>query len=433
MNEPTRDTKPHDVNAKNLRELAALFTRLGFTAFGGPVAHIAMMQDEVVQRRGWLTRQKFLDLVGVTNLIPGPNSTELAMHIGALRGGAAGLVVAGACFILPAVFIVMLLAALYVQYGTLPSAQGTMLGIQPVVVAVIGHALWKFLGAAIKNRWTAFIALAALGLMFIPRLGGYKLSEIAIIVLAAVVGSVAGILQRPSDSAGRGSNGSHQNEASDDKNVHTPDTAIADSPGTPPTTPPHKPSAAWLLLGAPAVSPTVAGIFWIFLKIGSILYGSGYVLIAFLRADFVERLGWLTDRQLLDAVAVGQFTPGPVFTTATFIGYQIAGVSGAIAATVGIFLPSFLFVGLLSPLLQRFDKSPVMRSFLDTVNAASFALMAAVTLELANGALVQTASLVWPILLFIGALICLFRTKLNSAWLIAAGAAVGLGHTYWAL
>jgi chromate transporter len=417
------ESPPSDGGRGELRELALLFARLGCTAFGGPVAHIAMMQDEVVERRAWLTRQKFLDLVGATNLIPGPNSTELAMHIGALRGGVPGLMVAGLCFILPAVFIVLAIAVLYAHYGWLPAAQGLLRGVQPVVVAIVAHALYKFSGTAIKNRWTAFLALIAFALVFVPRFLGASLSEISIIVLAAAVGLGAGFYLRA-----RGT----QVPAS-------PPASLNEDDMEPPNHSTGK-MGGFLMMGLPGVgfttvAPTIAGLFWGFLKIGSVLYGSGYVLIAFLRADFVERLGWLTDRQLLDAVAVGQFTPGPVFTTATFIGYQIAGVGGALAATVGIFLPSFVFVGLLSPLLERLEGSPVLRGFLDAVNAASFALIAAVTLELAQGAVLPTlgqtalvpmAARVWPLLLFGITLGCLLRTRVNSAWLIAGGALVGI-------
>jgi chromate transporter len=345
-----------------LRELALLFLRLGATAFGGPAAHIAMMEEEVVRRRGWLSREEFLDLLGATNLIPGPSSTELAIHIGYRRAGWRGLLVAGACFILPAALIVGVIAWLYVRYARLPEAGSLLYGIKPVIIAVVADALWRLAKTAMRTPLLAVAAVAAATAAF---LGLHEL-----IVLFATGLLVMLLRVRPP----RG-------------------TAVAAFP-----------------------------IFLFFLKVGSVLFGSGYVLLAFLRADLVERWGWLSEAQLLDAVAVGQITPGPVFTTATFIGYVLAGVPGAVAATVGIFLPAFFFVAISSPLIPRLRRSPVLSAFLDGLNAASVALMAVVTWQLGRTALVDATT----IALAVASAIVLWRFRLNSAWLVLAGAAVGM-------
>ncbi len=375
-----------------LRELALIFLRLGATSFGGPAAHIALMEQEFVQKREWLNRQQFLDLVGATNIIPGPNSTELAMYIGQQRAGRAGLWVAGACFILPAVLIVLAIAWFYQKFGALPAVEAVLRGIAPVVVAIVAVALWKFAATALKTTFAIAVAVGALAL----HISGVP--ELAIIALAALAGLMLGYSQRKP--------------------------APRDGPSEDKTT---KISPAIFLIAAPSlVANKVAGLFFVFLKIGSIIYGSGYVLLAYLRSDLVERLGWISDKQLLDAVAVGQMTPGPVFTTATFIGYVIAGLPGALAATLGIFLPSFFFVGLLASLLEKTKTSPLLRAFLDAVNAASLALMAAVTWQLAVHAL-WPKSVFLPLSLALAfcALLVLLNTKINSAWLILAGALCG--------
>lgn len=345
---------------ERLLELARLFLKLGTIGFGGPAAHIAMMEEEVVRRRQWLTREEFLDLLGATNLIPGPNSTEMAIHIGARRAGFPGLVVSGLCFILPAMCIVMACAWGYVEFGRLPQAEGLLYGIKPVIIAIVLQAFWSLGKSAIKS--TALGCVLLFGVLAIA----CGVSELVVLVAA---GAMMALARKTS-----------------------------------------------VTLAAPLP------LFWIFLKIGSVLYGSGYVLLAFLRGDFVERLGWLTETQLLDAVAVGQFTPGPLFTTATFIGYLLAGVSGSIAATVGIFLPAFVFVAVSGPLIPRIRKSPAAGAFLDGVNAASMALMLCVTAQLARAALVDWLTLA----LAAGAVALLFRFKLNSAWLVGLGALVGV-------
>ena len=368
-----------------LRELAGLFLRLGLTAFGGPAAHIAMMRDEVVARRKWLSDEEFLDLLGATNLIPGPNSTEMAIHIGRVRGGWRGLVVAGLCFILPAATIVLALAWLYVAYGTTPAAEWLLYGVKPVIIAIVVQALWGLGRGAVKRALLGAVGLAVIALYLL----GYN--ELALLFGAGALVMLIANLRR----LGR------------------------------------RGAAPALLLGLPgallaqAATPVSLGtLFLTFLKIGGLLYGSGYVLLAFLRNDFVERLGWLTDKQLLDAVAIGQVTPGPVFTTATFIGYILAGAPGALVATIGIFLPSFLFVALTNPLIPRLRRSPWMGAFLDGVNVAAVGLMVAVTWELGRAAIVDwlTAALA------LAAALLLVRFKVNSTWLIAGGAIAGLAY-----
>jgi chromate transporter len=373
-----------------LRELARLFLKLGLIAFGGPAAHIAMMRDEVVTRRKWISEEYFLDLLGATNLIPGPNSTEMAIHIGYIRAGWRGLIVAGLCFILPAAAIVLALAWFYVDYGTTPVAERLLYGVKPVVIAIVVQALWGLGSKAFRSWLLAAVGLAVLALYL---LGG---NEIALLFGCGILVMLASNIRRIR-AAMRGRN-----------------------------------LISALLLGAPSalLSQAAAGgtavslgtLFLTFLKIGAVLYGSGYVLLAFLRNDFVTRLGWLTDQQLLDAVAIGQVTPGPVFTTATFIGYLLAGVPGAVLATVGIFLPSFVFVSLTNPLIPRLRRSPWMSAFLDGVNVAAVGLMAAVTWELGRAAIIDWLTFA----LALGAALLLFRFKVNSTWLIAGGGAVGI-------
>lgn len=364
----------------NLREVAAYFLQLGFTAFGGPAAHMALMRAELVQRRRWVTDEEFLDLLGATNLIPGPNSTEMTMHLGYRRAGWAGLWVGGVCFIVPAMLIVLTLAWAYVAFGTTPPAEALLYGVQPIIIAVVAQALWELGRKAIKDRVTASVGALAL-LLYV--LG---VSELPLLLAGAL--SVALVRHRS----------------------RFPFHAVS---------PISFFGFSFLLQPSSFSLPT---LFWIFLKIGSVLYGSGYVLLAFLRADFVQQLGWLTDKQLLDAVAVGQVTPGPVFTTATFIGYVLGGVPGALLATVGIFLPAFAFVALSVPLLARWRQSAWAGAFLDGVNVASLALMAAVTVQLGQSALRDP--LTWALCL--GALLALVRYKINATWLVLAGAAIGL-------
>jgi chromate transporter len=366
-----------------LTEVATLFLKLGFTAFGGPAAHIAMMHDEVVKHRQWLTEEEFLDLLGATNLIPGPNSTEMAIHISYLRAGWPGLIIGGLCFILPAMFIVLALAWVYVQVGTTPQAEWLLYGVKPVVIAIIGQALWSLAPKALKSRgWLT--VLSGVGALVSYFLG---VNEIALLIAGGLIVMIGANLSRL-----RSANAI----------ILTPFTGLG--------------------IATVAQAFNLPLLFFTFLKIGSILYGSGYVLLAFLRADLVVRYGWLTDQQLIDAIAVGQVTPGPVFTTATFIGYVLGGLPGALLATLGIFLPSFIFVALSNPLIPRIRKSVWISGLLDGVNAASLGLMAAVTVQLGASSLTDWLT----IAIFLVSAFLLIRFKLNATWLVTGGAAIGL-------
>jgi chromate transporter len=378
----------HDAGEESkttLRELALLFLRLGATAFGGPAAHIAMMQDEVVRRRKWLSEERFLDLLGATNLIPGPNSTEMAIHIGWERRRWAGLVVAGVAFILPAMLITGVLGWVYVRFGSVPAAVWLLYGVKPVILGVVLQAIW---GLAPKAARTTRLRVLGGGAAILAAVG---VNELAVLFGAGAAAVIAARLAGP-PMTGAG----HK--------LHQLAPVIPIAAGA---------------AGASAV--TLSGLFWLFFKIGSVLFGSGYVLLAFLRADLVERLGWLTEAQLIDAVAVGQVTPGPVFTTATFIGYVLAGTSGALIATGGIFLPAFIFVALSGPLVPRLRASPVAGAFLDGVNVASLALMTVVTAQLGHAALIDAPTVVLAVV----AAVLLVRFKLNATWLILGGAAAG--------
>jgi chromate transporter len=342
-----------------------------------------MMEEEVVRRRRWLTREAFLDYLGATNLIPGPNSTELAIHIGHARAGWPGLLVAGTCFILPAAVVVTVIAWAYVKFGTLPAVAGVLYGVKPVVIAVIVQALWGLGRTALKTR--ALVVLGAVA----TAAAAAGVHELAILALAGAAMAL-----------GRG--------------------ALEGSRVAPVVV-----GAAGGAAGGVGAAVTPFGLwplFAVFLKMGAVLFGSGYVLLAFLRADLVERLGWLTEHQLLDAVAVGQITPGPVFTTATFVGYLLGGTPGAAVATVGIFLPAFLFVALSGPLVPRLRRSPTAGAVLDGVNVASLALMAAVTWELAGAALIDPVT----VAMAAAGVLLLIRFRINSAWLVLGGAVLGL-------
>ncbi len=380
------ETAPIRATGTELRELAILFLRLGVTAFGGPAAHIAMMEDEVVRRRKWLTSERFLDLLGATNLIPGPNSTEMAIHIGHQRAGVRGLLVAGTAFIVPAALITGAFAWAYVRFGSLPRADAVLYGVKPIIIAVVVQALWGLAPKAAKTRTSAALGvLAAVA-------AALDVNEL-LVLFAAGLASV--IVRRA-----------------------TPPASSAMVIGS---------SFAWTTAGsataAAATSPTLVGLFLVFAKVGAVLFGSGYVLLAFLRSDLVERLQWLTEAQLLDAIAVGQVTPGPVFTTATFVGYVIARAPGALVATLGIFFPAFVFVALSGLLLPRMRRSPSVSAFLDGVNVASLALMAVVTFQLGRAALVDP----WTIALAALGAVLLVRYKVNSAWLVLVGAIAGVG------
>jgi len=369
-------------------ELALIFLRLGATSFGGPLAHIALMRAEFVERRGWLSEREFVDSNGAVAFIPGPSSTQLAMHIGFRRAGFAGLIVAGVCFILPAMVLVLILAALYAHCGTLPAARAILWGVQPVVVALVTQALWKFAPVALPNRTSYAIAIACGAALFC----GAR-AEV-VLLCTGIVGLIAAL------------RGAVPNTEKPKAHLFLPPLFIS--------------------AGGALKAATVGSVFAVFLKIGCLVYGSGYVLLAYLRAELVEKLGWVSDKQLLDAVAVGQMTPGPVFTTATFLGFRIGGFAGALAATLGIFGPSFVFVALLSTVFERLRNSPRARVFLGFVNAASFALMSWVTLELAHHTVLPSSHLDGKAL-DLGAVcaIVLWKSRVNSAWLLAAGAAVG--------
>lgn len=376
-----------------LRELAAVFFRLGTVAFGGPAAHIAMMDDEVVKRRQWMTREGLLDLMGVTNLLPGPNSTELAIHLGYERAGWAGLFVAGSCFIFPALAMMWGLAAVYVRYETVPQVTWLLYGIKPVIIAVVLKALWKLGKKAAKDRPTTVVGVGAIAAYFLG------MNEILLLLAAGVL--VVLIKNWPKNWPNRGNT-----------------TGLFFLPLS---------SAAFPSVLAQAETSTAAvkvgwvSVFLFFLKIGAVLYGSGYVLLAFLQRDLVERAQWLTSQQLLDAVAIGQITPGPVLTTATFVGYVVAGNMGAIAGTLGIFLPAFLLVGIVNPWVPKLRQSSLASAFLDGMNAASLGLMAGVTYILARAAVLDVPTL----LLALASVVAVFRFQVNPAWLVLAGAGLG--------
>jgi chromate transporter len=378
--------KPPATTRRDLPELVRLFLRLGLTAFGGPAAHVAMMEDEVVVRRKWLTRQQFLDLLGATNLIPGPNSTEMAIYIGLRRAGWLGLVAAGVCFILPAALLVNLIAWAYLRYGALPQAAGILCGVKPVVIAIILQAIWRLGRTALKTRFLVALGAVAVALGF---LGTNPLVLLFGAGLAAAFARRITARKPP---------------------LILPLLSVAATQAAPATA---------LAAAAPvALWP----LFLVFLKVGALLFGSGYVLLAFLRADLVEHLHWLTEGQLLDAVAVGQVTPGPLFTTATFIGYLLAGPSGAVVATVGIFLPAFFLVAASGPLIPRLRKSAIAAAVLDGVNVGALALMVVVATQLISAAIIDRVTLV----LALASAVALLRYKVNSTWLVLIGAAVGL-------
>lgn len=370
---------------QDLKELATVFFKLGTIAFGGPVAHIAMMEEEIVNRRRWITSEKLLDLLGVTSLIPGPNSTELAIHIGYERAGWKGLFVAGSCFILPAMTLVWILAVIYDRYQTLPQIEGLLYGIKPLISLIIVKALWKLGKKAVKDLITAIAAIAVIIAFFAG------VNEILLLLLAGL--AVMSVKNLASINSATG--------------ITLITIAEAD---------------IQIESQAKNLSHSWWNVFLFFLKLGSVLYGSGYVLLAFLQRDLVERSQWLTSQQLLDAVAIGQITPGPVFTTATFIGYLLAGNIGAIAATIGIFLPAFILVGVINPWVDKLRQSTWLSGFLDGVNAASLGLMTTVTYTLARTAVVDWFTV---ILLVIGA-IALFRYQISSVWLVVFGAIAGL-------
>jgi chromate transporter len=370
-------------------EVSLLFLKLGAFSFGGPAAYIAIMQREIVRERKWIGDQDFLDLLGATNLIPGPNATEMAIHLGLRRAGWRGFLSAGVLFIVPGALATVALAWAYVRYGSLPQVGWVLYGVKPVIIAVILQALWDLGRKAVKGPVTAVTGLAVLALYLIG------INEIA----ALFAGAAAVVL------------------------VYTGRRFWKRSVPAAALLPLIKlPAAAAAAAAAAAFS--MAGLFFSFLKIGAVLYGSGYVLVAFMRSEFVDRLGWITNQQLLDAIAVGQATPGPVFSSATFVGYLVGSWQGALVATVGIFLPSFIFVALLSRILKWAKSSPWARAFLDGVNVASLGLMAGVTWQLGRAGVVD----LFTIALAAISLVLVLRFKVNSVWLILGGAAAGVSY-----
>ena len=386
----------------SLRELALFFLRLGLTAFGGPAAHIAIMEDELVRRRKWLSREKFLDLLGASNLIPGPSSSELAIHIGYMRAGWAGLFVGGVCFIMPAAVLVGIIAWAYVRFGHLPAVAALLYGVKPVVVAVILQALWGLGRTAVKTWFLAIAGIVCVAL---------SLAQANVLVILFGTGTILAA--------------AHALTRKTTQNKNSSFMVILGSAWR------GAPSALarifpWIAgTGAAAAVPGMWPLFLEFLRLGSIVFGSGYVLLAFLRADLVTHRAWVTDAQLVDAVAIGQVTPGPVFTTATFLGYLLRGPAGAIVATIGIFLPAFIFVAVSGPLIPMIRRSTTAGAFLDGVNVASLALMAAVSYELGRSAIVDWASAC----VAAASAFLLLRLRVNSAWLVLGGALVGIAVT----
>jgi chromate transporter len=387
----TGDNPGSDHDAHRLRAVVALSFKLGVTSFGGPAAHIAMLRDEVVARRTWLTEQHFLDLLGVTNLIPGPNSTEMVMHVGHNRAGWRGLVLAGSAFILPAATITLVFAWLYDRYGTTARGEWLLDGIKPVIIAVVAQALWNLGRTAIKDLTGAAVALGIVALY----LAGAN--EIVLLFGGALVSvGTRRVVQQLRQSA---------------------TAAYGLAPGG------LSVLAALIAVAAGASVPySPLRLFLTFLKIGAVLYGSGYVLVAFLRNDFVVRYGWLTEQQVLDAIAVGQVTPGPVFTTATFVGYLAGGVTGAALATIGIFLPAFVFVAIIGRHVSQLRQRPILGRLLDGVNVAAIGLMAAVTITLGRDAIVDLPTAAIALV----AAYLLIQHKVNSAWLVLLGGVAGL-------
>jgi len=369
---------------EELARLGGIFLRLGMISFGGPAGHIAMMEDELVRRRGWVTREKFLDLVGAVNLIPGPNSTELAFYLGLLRAGWAGFLVAGTAFILPAAILVAAFAWAYVRYGMLPQAAALLYGTKPVIIAVVAQALWGLGRTAVRTRFLAALGIAVVVASFLS-----VNPVLLLFATGAIVALGRMLLERP----------------------------------------PSHPSLSGVLVGAAALPTGAAGaaavgvwsLFFYFLKVGAVLFGSGYLLIALLRADLVERWHWLTEAQLLDAIAVSQVTPGPLSTAATFIGYLLAGPWGALLATIGIFLPGFVIVGASGRLIPRLRQSRLAGAFLDGVNVGAVALMAAVSWQLGRAALVDIPTTA----IAVASGVLLLRFRVNSAWLVLGGALTG--------
>ncbi len=391
-------------------QIARLFLRLSLTAFGGPVAHIAMAEDELVERKRWLTRDHFLALVSATNLIPGPNSTEVMIHTGYVLRGIPGAILSGACFIGPAFLLTLALSVVYVTAGTIPEVSSFLRGVSPVIVAVIAHVGWRLLRAALRDAvlWLLFI-LGTAALLW----PGLNLSELVVMLAAGLLYALTKTRLPSSWSFSLFSVFPVAVRSLSDGALWWNGSSFLLP-------------ALQTVQAAPAV---LWDIFWYFLKIGSVLFGSGYVLISYIQQDVVNGFGWLTTRQLLDAVAIGQTTPGPVLTTVTTVGYIIAGLPGAIAGTLGVFLPSFVLVILTAPLIPRMRRSRFLGAFLSGVNAGVLAAILVTLLDLGNTALRTASSSAWSppaILLALGALVLLLRFKINTTWLVLAGGAAGL-------
>ena len=397
--EHTHTETSHGAKRGSLKELALFFLRLGVTAFGGPAAHIAIMEDELVRRRKWLSREKFLDLLGASNLIPGPSSSELAIHIGYLQAGWAGLLAGGVCFILPAAILVGIIAWAYVRFGHLPAIAALLYGVKPVVIAVIVQALYGLGRTAVKSWVLAIAGVLCVVLTF---------AQVNVLLILFGTGAIlAGIRALSRKQAGN-------HKAAGALTLVSVWRAARAS---------LAPIFPWAsATGAAAVIPGMWPLFLVFLRIGAIVFGSGYVLLAFLRADLVVHRGWVTDAQLVDAVAIGQVTPGPVFTTATFLGYLLRGPGGALVATVGIFLPAFILVAISGPLIPLIRRSATAGAFLDGVNVASLALMAAVSYQLGRSAIVDWVTMGLAIV----SAVLLLRFRINSAWLVLGGAILGI-------
>jgi chromate transporter len=374
-----------------------VFLKLGTTAFGGPAVHLAMMEEEFVRRRRWLTHSDFLDRLATANLIPGPSSTEVAIFIGQLKQGWLGLIVAGTCFIVPAASIVLLIAWAYVRFGALPKVEGMLAAIKPAVVAIVIQALGKMARTGVRTLPLALIAATA------AALSGFGVSPIWVLVISGLMSAATVTNKNRLLSIGLTAFSKHFRSAA---TFSLPKTLAG--------------FMAFAVAGE-AIPVGLVRLFLSFLKIGAVVFGSGYVLLAFLQTEFVERLRWLTEKQLIDAVAVGQFTPGPLSATATFIGYVVAGWPGAIVATVAIFLPGFVLVAASGPLLPHIRRSPVASAALDGVVAGSLALMAVVALQLARASLVDRVT----VAVFAVSLIALIRFKVNSAWVVLGAAIVG--------
>ena len=383
-------------HAGTVSEVARVFLRLGLTTFGGPAAHIAAMEDELVQRRGWVTRIEFLDLVSASNVVPGPNSTELAIHLGLRRAGWLGLAAAGLAFMGPAVAMVWIIAVMYQRYGHRAEVGAMLTGMQPVVLAVVMQALWRL--ARTDLRAPIPIGVAVVATITIV----FGVHELLVLAAAAIAGMMLLTSSRTTAA-----------------HVVTPSLSPTSTGAI---------AASSIVQVLVSTAPTVLGVFGAFLKIGSVLFGSGYVLLAFLRAEFVERHAWLTESQLLDAIAVGQVTPGPLFSSATFIGYLLAGHAGAVAATVGIFLPAFLFVAVSGPLVRHIRRSPRASAALDGVNAGSLALMAGAVILMVR----PMATSPFALGIFLAASGLLIRARIGAGWMLLGGAAVGLLYAQFA-